>query len=141
MPKDSMEAARVLEAVNLSHEIIEPIYATVPIKDNDEKIAKRKEIVETYMNDRLQLVNAFVDAKLQKTQFLFGDEPCYADFSLFNAMGMLSCGLYEGVPVFSEIFANCPALRTHHSRVANLPAVKAFYEKESDDIRKFYLPQ
>uniref|UniRef100_A0A7S0ULC7 Glutathione S-transferase n=1 Tax=Polytomella parva TaxID=51329 RepID=A0A7S0ULC7_9CHLO len=139
LPKDPLSLARVFEGVHLSHEIIEPFYNSMSIKDEAARLEKRKDLVKNYLPAHLKLISDYVNAKIQKTNaFLFGETPSYADLAFFNAMGMLASGIFDGVPSFKEIFADYPVLLTLHKRVGTSPAIKAFYAKETDDIRKNY---
>mmetsp|Transcript_31223 Transcript_31223/g.56677 ORF Transcript_31223/g.56677 Transcript_31223/m.56677 type:complete len:218 (-) Transcript_31223:296-949(-) len=141
IPKDPLAASRVVEAVNLFNEMADPIFQSMGIKDLEARIAKRKDLVATTLKSKFQTINNYVDNKTKNSPFLFGDKLTYADLALFNMMGMLSSGFFDGIPLFNELYADYPALKAHHAQVANVPSVKAFYEKETDDIRKYYRPQ
>ncbi|KIY99083.1 hypothetical protein MNEG_8880 [Monoraphidium neglectum] len=138
VPKDAFQAALADQAYNLCIDILTPLFDTFKVKDEAERIKAREAVVAGPLKEKLGYAETLV-AKAGDG-FVAGPELTYGDLHLFHALSTIISGWMDGVP--KTALDGFPALQAHRNRVASVPQVKAFYEREDnqDDMRQAYKP-
>ncbi len=62
-----------------------------------------------------------------------GDSLTHGDLAVFGVLSTLQSGWLDGLP--TDVLDGYPALKEFRESIARLPKIKAFYDKENDDIR------
>lgn len=135
VPSDELEAAKADEALAFAQELLDSVYGTYSIKDEEAKIKARQELCAGPLKDKCRVLVRLLESS--GGEYLCGSKPTYADFVLFKALSLLVGGTVDGVPS-DTILSPFPALKVHHSRVANLPAVAKMYANVKEGPRLAY---
>lgn len=131
LPSDPWAAALADAAYAYCEDIWMTIYPSFKIKDAEEKIKARQELVKGALADKLKLLSKLVESK--SGAYLAGDQITHGDLAVFCNLSTLQSGWLDGIP--TTILDDYPALKAFRQAIANVPAIKAFYDKETDDIR------
>lgn len=65
--------------------------------------------------------------------YMAGDSLTHGDLAVFGVLSTLQSGWLDGLP--TDVLDGYPALKEFRESIARLPKIKAFYDKENDDIR------
>eukprot|EP00798_Chlamydomonas_sp_ICE-L_P006762 gene6762-2639_t len=94
------------------------------MKDKDEQLAARKELVAGKLGDKLKLLAEILDKHL-KDGFVCGGKLCFVDLFLYNWLCFLSCGFVDGIP--TDVLDTYPSLQKFRHTIGSIPEVKAIY--------------
>eukprot|EP00775_Hariotina_reticulata_P005347 gene5347-5583_t len=128
---DPWKVALADQAYFFCEDIWQTMYPTFRIKDPEEKLKARQELVSGTLADKLKLLSKLIEGKSGK--YLTGDELSHGDLAVFCQLSVLQSGWLDGVP--RDILTSYPVLKEFRNAIATLPEVAAFYAKENDDIR------
>eukprot|EP00877_Chromochloris_zofingiensis_P003745 jgi/Chrzof1/13371/Cz07g30160.t1 len=105
------------------------------MQDNEEKIKKRQEIVAGPLQEKLRnLQEKIIDAA--PGEYVAGDKLSIGDLGLFVQLSTFISGFMDGVP--KDLYKDYPKIEAYRKKIANHDKVKAFYAKETDDIRQAF---
>jgi len=125
VPTDLIEALKVDEII---HALIDSGYAvstSMGIKDQEKKLAVRKELAETTLPITLAGVDKLIAANHGK--FAVGDKLTIADLQILSSYTQLTSGSLDGIPV--SIVDAYPNFVRVAKEVLNHEAVKRYYEE------------
>eukprot|EP01060_Flectonema_neradi_P004336 TRINITY_DN127_c0_g2_i4.p1 TRINITY_DN127_c0_g2~~TRINITY_DN127_c0_g2_i4.p1 ORF type:complete len:220 (+),score=58.40 TRINITY_DN127_c0_g2_i4:79-738(+) len=133
---DALLALQVDEFVDYVSEMFGPLGASFKIEDQAEKEAFRAKAVAEGGDIHKWL--SYIDSLLGKSKsgFAVGDHLTIADIAAFCWYQPLKSGFLDGIPVTClDEFKNIEA---HKQKIANIPAVKAYYSEPKMPIYKTY---
>eukprot|EP01060_Flectonema_neradi_P004335 TRINITY_DN127_c0_g2_i3.p1 TRINITY_DN127_c0_g2~~TRINITY_DN127_c0_g2_i3.p1 ORF type:complete len:219 (+),score=58.30 TRINITY_DN127_c0_g2_i3:79-735(+) len=135
-PEDALLALEVDEFVDFVGEMFGPIGASFKIEDQAAKEAFRAKAVSEGGDAHKWI--SYIDSLLGKSKsgFAVGDHLTIADIAAFCWYQPLKSGFLDGIPVTClDEFKNIEA---HKQKIANIPAVKAYYSEPKMPIYKTY---
>ncbi len=124
-PTDALEAAFCDEVMDAVEDITHQVSATFPIKDEDEKRAKREALADGPLTYFLQRVEQRLVAR--GGEFFADGRPTVADLKVFLWVRQLRSGNLDYIPK-DLVDRVAPKLVAHFERVKALPQVQAYYE-------------
>jgi glutathione S-transferase len=131
LPADPWKIALADQAYFFCEDIWQTLYPSFKLKDAEEKLKARQELVTGALADKLKLLSKLVENRPGK--YIAGDELTHGDLAIFCNLSTLRSGWLDGIP--KDILDSYPALKEFRNSIASLPEVAGFYAKESDDIR------
>uniref|UniRef100_A0A7S3VSV3 Glutathione S-transferase n=1 Tax=Dunaliella tertiolecta TaxID=3047 RepID=A0A7S3VSV3_DUNTE len=134
-PSDPWEAAKVDETAAFMGEWLDIFIPSFFIKDENEKIAARKQVVEEKLKPKIEKLSALIE-QAGPSNFLCGPKITYADVQVFVQLSFMVSGFFQGVP--SDLYASYPAVRAFHARIASLPEVAEAYKDVTEGPRATY---
>uniref|UniRef100_A0A7S3R840 GST C-terminal domain-containing protein n=1 Tax=Dunaliella tertiolecta TaxID=3047 RepID=A0A7S3R840_DUNTE len=129
------EAAKVDETAAFMGEWLDIFIPSFFIKDENEKIAARKQVVEEKLKPKIEKLSALIE-QAGPSNFLCGPKITYADVQVFVQLSFMVSGFFQGVP--SDLYASYPAVRAFHARIASLPEVAEAYKDVTEGPRATY---
>ena len=135
-PEDALLALEVDEFVDMLGDMFAPISASFNMAEGAERDAVRSKAVSEGGDTHKWL--KVIDAQLAKSKsgYAVGDHLTMADVAAFTLVQPLRSGFVEGVPLTClDGFKNIMA---HRERIANIPAVKAYYAEVKMPLYKIY---
>ncbi|KAF5841066.1 glutathione S-transferase [Dunaliella salina] len=126
-PSDPLSAAKVDQVVCFVDEFL-PLFApTMGITDPEAKANAQREATEK-LKPKLAKLNEMVEKA--GNGYLAGSKLTYADIAAFCYVCFLLSGMFAGATM--SVLDSYPALSNYRKKIASLPEVKAYYEKQSD---------
>lgn len=136
-PENLYTRAKVEEAVDVINDISGTMSHTWPL-EGEAKVAARRELVAP--DGALRKVLNRIDAHMAGREWMADTNgPSIADLRAFTAIFQLASGHYDGIE--ASLFADMTNLRAYHDRLANVPAIAAYYASASEDeVRWIFQP-
>jgi glutathione S-transferase len=131
LPTDPWKAALADQAYFFCEDIWQTLLPTFRIKDAEEKLKARRELLTGALGDKLKLLTKLLENRPGK--YVAGDGVTHADLAIFNILSTLKSGWLDGIP--ADYLNSYPVLKEFRNSIASVPEVAAFYAKESDDVR------
>uniref|UniRef100_A0A383VC85 Glutathione S-transferase n=1 Tax=Tetradesmus obliquus TaxID=3088 RepID=A0A383VC85_TETOB len=133
LPADPWKAAQADQAYFFCEDVWQTLYPSFKIKDPEEKVKARQELLAGALADKLKLLSKVIEGRAGK--FLTGGELSHGDLAVFCNLSTLKSGWLDGIP--KDVLNDYPVLKDFRNSVAAVPAVAAFYAdaKNNDDIR------
>ena len=131
-PEDPWLAAKVDELLNGCTDITEILVKTMRIKDNDEKLKTRQELIAKE-GGRLYLELDGLNKIISASKYAVGDSLTVADLAVWSLIRWVDGGSIDGIAKHF-VREEFPALKTLFETVDALPKVQAWQEKHA----KFY---
>lgn len=135
-PKELKDEAKVLELLCGLEDVLSPFAASNSITDPNEKIKARAALVAPggKVFGELSKVNNFIGDK----KFVVGNSLTVADFALFSLLGLLSSGLFDGIPI--ALIKEFPNLDVYRKQIASIPEIAAQYADSTEPWAVGYKP-
>lgn len=133
LPSDPWKVAQADQAYFFCEDVWQTLYPSFKIKDPEEKVKARQELLAGPLADKLKLLSKTVEARAGK--FLTGDELSHGDLAVFCNLSTLQSGWLDGIP--KDVLNSYTVLKEFRNTVASVPEIAAFYAdaKNNDDIR------
>mmetsp|Transcript_20616 Transcript_20616/g.41540 ORF Transcript_20616/g.41540 Transcript_20616/m.41540 type:complete len:151 (-) Transcript_20616:45-497(-) len=123
-PKDDFVGMKAEEVSFCIEDLGQLVYATFSEQDLDTKIAKRKELVEGKLGEKIAALNALLEKNGKKMSV--SDELSIADIHLYAWCTLMTSGWLDGIP--TDLFAKHGKITECCKAVAEHPKVIAWNE-------------
>ncbi|KAG2435919.1 hypothetical protein HXX76_007114 [Chlamydomonas incerta] len=137
-PEDPLQAAFADQAVFVLQDIWEAILTPSWTLPAEEKIKARQEALAGKGGDKLKQLDKLVEPVQHSGGWLAGDKLSFADLEVFVMITNLISGMFDGIP--KDLLDAYPAIKAFRNRVALLPAVKAYYDKDTTGKKAAFKP-
>eukprot|EP00798_Chlamydomonas_sp_ICE-L_P006796 gene6796-30764_t len=129
---DDFEVAQADSLLGLAGDILDQLFTTFKIESEEEKIKARQALLAGgKFRDKLTVLASLVDKFVGG--YACGGKLSYVDIHLFVWLCVLSSGTIDGFP--TNCLDEYPALQKYRYRIANIPAILAFYKDVTEGGR------
>ncbi|PNW71783.1 hypothetical protein CHLRE_16g682725v5 [Chlamydomonas reinhardtii] len=134
-PKDAAFADMVVFHVTDFMDLFMPTW-TMPA---EEKVKARQDILAGKGGDKLKQLEKIIEkANAEGGGWLAGGKLSFADVVVFTYLSGITSPIMEGIP--KDLLNSYPAIKAFRNKIANLPAVKAYYQDKTEESRASYKP-
>ncbi|KAG2433101.1 hypothetical protein HYH02_012804 [Chlamydomonas schloesseri] len=137
-PEDPVQAAFADQAVFLLQDMWEALLTPSWSLPLEEKVKARQEALAGKGGDKLKALDKLVEPVQQSGWLAGGEQLSFGDLEVFVTLTNLTSGMFEGIP--KDLLKDYPALKAFRNRVAALPAIKAYYDKDGEGLRAAFKP-
>merc|ERR1712241_1166841 len=127
-PKDDdFAAAKIDEIIDTATDITNIIGVTMRMKDEQEKLAARKELSTGKLPEILEALEKILTQN-GSTGFYVGDKMTIADLAVWRLMGWINGGVLDGIP--KEILDPYKQVNAHFKAMEENPQIRAYMKEK-----------
>merc|ERR1711953_813760 len=124
---DDFAAAKIDEIIDTATDITNAIGVTMRMKDEQEKLAARKELSTGKLPESLQALETLLTQN-GSTGFYVGNKMTIADLAIWRLMGWINGGVLDGIP--KEILDPYKQVNGHFKSMEANPQIRAYMKEK-----------
>ncbi|KAG2433085.1 hypothetical protein HYH02_012789 [Chlamydomonas schloesseri] len=134
-PKDAAFADMVVFHMNDFMDLFSPTWQ-MPA---EEKVKARQDILAGKGGDKLKALEKIIEkAEAEGGGYVAGGKLSFGDVVVYTYLSGITSSAMDGIP--KDLLNAYPALKAFRNKLANHPAIKAYYAAKTDDSRASYKP-
>ncbi|PNW71797.1 hypothetical protein CHLRE_16g688550v5 [Chlamydomonas reinhardtii] len=138
-PEDPIQAAFADQAVFLVQDVWDATLMPSFSLPAEERAKARQDALAGKGGDKLKQMEKLLEPVEKSGGWVAGgDKMSFADLEIYVSLSNLVCGMFDGIP--KNLLDSYPVLKAYRNRVAQVPAIKAFYDKDGEGVRAAFRP-
>ncbi|KAG2435930.1 hypothetical protein HXX76_007125 [Chlamydomonas incerta] len=105
----------------------------------EEKVKARQDILAGKGGEKLKQLEKIIEkAEAEGGGWVAGGKLSYGDVVVYTYLSGITSPIMDGIP--KDLLNAYPALKAFRNKVAKLPAIKAYYDRATEESRASYKP-